>query len=35
LRVGDRFSVEGQAFEVVMLLPGHIDCEQYYLRLRG
>jgi hypothetical protein len=35
LRVGDRFNVEGQAFEVVMLLPGHIDCEQYYLRLRG
>lgn len=31
---GDRFSVSSQAFEVVMVLPGHVDCEQCYLRLR-
>lgn len=31
---GDRFTISSQTFEVEMLLPGHIDCEQYYLRLR-
>lgn len=33
LRVGDRFTVNGQKFEVESRLPGHVDCEQYYLRL--
>lgn len=32
--VGDRFTVSSQTFEVEMVLPGHIDCEQVYLRLR-
>jgi hypothetical protein len=31
---GDIFTVASQTFEVEMLMPGHIDCEQYYLRLR-
>jgi hypothetical protein len=35
LRVGDRFTVGGQKFEVIEHLPGHTDCEQYYLTLRG
>lgn len=39
LRPGDRFTVvapntASQTFEVVMMAPGHIDCEQYYLVLR-
>lgn len=34
LRPGDRFTVSGQTFEVIMLAPGHIDCEQYDLFLR-
>lgn len=33
LRVGDRFTVNSQRFEVVIKMPGHIDCEQYYLRV--
>lgn len=35
LRVGDRFTVAGQAFEVEGKMSGHVDCEQYYLRLRA
>lgn len=34
LRSGDIFTVSGQTFEVVIKMPGHIDCEQYYLQLR-
>lgn len=34
LRPGDRFTIAGQTFEIEMLMPGHTDCEQYYLRLR-
>lgn len=35
LRVGDRFTVSGQLFEVESKMPGHTDCEQYYLILRS
>lgn len=35
LRLGDRFTVNGQHFEIIMVLPGLIDCVQCYLRLRG
>jgi hypothetical protein len=35
LRVGDRFTINGQKFTVIMLMPGHTDCEQYYLTLRA
>lgn len=31
---GDRFTIANQTFEVEMVMPGHIDCEQVYLRLR-
>lgn len=31
---GDRFSVSSVAYEVEMVMPGHIDCEQVYLRVR-
>lgn len=31
---GDRFTVSSQTFEVKMIMPGHTDCEQVYLRLR-
>lgn len=31
---GDRFTIASQTFEVEMILPGHIDCEQVMLRLR-
>lgn len=34
LRVGDRFTVSGQMFEVEMVMPGHTDNLQAYLRLR-
>lgn len=34
LRPGDRFTISSQAFEVISKMPGHIDCEQYYLTLR-
>jgi len=34
LRSGDIFTVDGQNFEVVIKMPGHTDCEQYYLQLR-
>lgn len=33
-KVGDRFTVSSQTFEVEAVLPGHVDCEQCYLRLR-
>lgn len=35
LRAGDRFAIASQKFEVVMRMPGHIDCEQYFLRVIG
>ena len=35
LRPGDRFSINGQAYEVVIVMPGHTDCLQVYLRLRA
>lgn len=31
---GDRFTIAGNTYEVEMVLPGHIDCEQVMLRLR-
>lgn len=31
---GDIFTINSQNFEVEMVMPGHIDCEQCYLRLR-
>lgn len=31
---GDRFTISSQTFEVEAVMPGHIDCEQVYLRLR-
>lgn len=31
---GDRFTIAGQTFEVIALMPGHTDCEQCYLQLR-
>lgn len=31
---GDRFEISGVAYEVQMVLPGHIDCEQVMLRVR-
>lgn len=35
LRTGDRFTINGQKFEVESKMPGHIDCEQYYLIKRA
>lgn len=35
LKVGDRFTVAGRVFEIIAVLPGHIDCVQCYLKLRG
>jgi hypothetical protein len=35
LRPGDRFTINSQAFEVIGKMPGHIDCEQYWLTLRA
>lgn len=35
IKVGDRFSVASQAFEVIAVMPGHTDCVQCYLKLRG
>lgn len=35
LRVGDRFTINGQRLEVIAFMPGHVDCEQYYLTLRA
>lgn len=31
---GDRFSIASQAFEVIIILPGHTDCEQVMLQER-
>lgn len=31
---GDRFTIASQTFEVEMVMPGHTDCEQVYLKLR-
>lgn len=31
---GDRFAIGGVAYEVEMVMPGHTDCEQVYLRVR-
>lgn len=31
---GDRFSIANVAYEVEMILPGHIDCEQVMLKVR-
>lgn len=31
---GDRFEIASQLFEVVIVMPGHTDCEQVYLVLR-
>lgn len=31
---GDRFTISGVAYEVEMILPGHVDCEQVMLRVR-
>jgi hypothetical protein len=31
---GDRFTISSQMFEVIMVMPGHTDCEQCYLQLR-
>lgn len=35
LKVGDRFTVALRVFEIIAVLPGHIDCVQCYLKLRG
>lgn len=31
---GDRFAINGVAYEVEMILPGHTDCEQVMLKVR-
>jgi hypothetical protein len=31
---GDRFSISSVAYEVVIILPGHTDCEQVMLQVR-
>lgn len=31
---GDRFTIANVAYEVEMILPGHIDCEQVMLKVR-
>lgn len=31
---GDIFTIASQNFEVEIVMPGHTDCEQVYLRLR-
>lgn len=31
---GDRFTIANVTYEVEMVLPGHVDCEQVMLRLR-
>lgn len=35
LQSGDRFVSDGQAFEIVAILPGHTECVQAYIRLRS
>lgn len=35
LKVGDRFTVSSRVFEIIAVLPGHTDCVQCYLKLRG
>lgn len=35
LQPGDRFQADGVAYEVVILLPGHIDNVQAWLRVRA
>lgn len=35
IKPGDRFSVNGQHFEVIAIAPGHIDNVTAYLKLRG
>lgn len=35
IKVGDRFSNNGQAFEVIAIAPGHTDNVTAYLKLRG
>lgn len=32
---GDRFTIASRTYEVEMVMPGHTDCEQVYLKLRG
>ena len=35
LQRGDRFAVEGQGYEVVMVAPGFSDCLQAYAKVRA
>ncbi|MCC6454200.1 MAG: hypothetical protein IT328_04605 [Caldilineaceae bacterium] len=35
LKAGDRFFVDGTAFEVVVVMPAHVDCLQAYLKVRA
>lgn len=35
VKPGDRFSYDGRAFEVIQIMPGHVDCVQAWLILRG
>jgi len=35
IQAGDRFVADGLSFEVVAILPAHVDCVQAYLKVRG
>lgn len=35
VKAGDRFVADGTAFEVISILPGHVDNVQAYLRIRS
>lgn len=35
LQVGDRFAAAGVAYEVVMVMPAHVDNVQAYLKVRA
>lgn len=35
IQAGDRFVADGLAYEVVAIMPGHVDCVQAYVRIRS
>ena len=35
VKAGDRFVADSMSFEVIAVMPAHVDCVQAYLRLRS
>lgn len=35
IQTGDRFVADGTAYEVIAVMPAHVDCVQAYLRVRS